>query len=82
MATTRERNKAAYNFNVELGQMVRRLLKDMSEQQMQEVLTAYSQLMRPTEQKEMTVDTAVLAQMALLASRSVSQEMVHRYRGV
>lgn len=81
MATTRrEQSKAAYSTNLQMARTVNGVLGNMTDQQLADVLGAYVQLMRPTEQKEMTVATDVLAQLALLASKTVTQEMVQRKR--
>ena len=81
MATTRrEQSKAAFDANVKLSNTVKGVLGKMDDKQLTDVLAAYFQLMKPTEQEEMTVATDVLAQMALLAAKTVTQEMVHRKR--
>jgi hypothetical protein len=76
----RESSKAAYNFNLELAGMVRKAFSGMSDQQLTEILGAYAKLMQPSEQTEMTVGTDVLAQLALLASKAIAQELVYRRR--
>ena len=81
MATTRrEQSKAAYSTNLQMANTVKGVLSSMTDKQLAEVLTAYVQLMRPTEQQEMAVATDILAQMALLAAKTVTQEMVLRKR--
>ena len=81
MATTRrEQSKAAYSTNLQMANTVKGVLGGMNDRQLADVLSAYVQLMRPTEQKEMTVATDVLAQLALLAAKTVTQEMVQRKR--
>ena len=81
MATIRrEQSKAAYDTNVKLANTVKGVLGKMDDKQLTDVLAAYFQLMKPTEQTEMTVATDVLAQMALLAAKSITQEMVFRRR--
>lgn len=81
MATTRrEQSKVAYDANVQMANTIKGVLGKMSDKQLTEVLGAYTQLMRPTDQPEMTVGTDVLAQMALLAAKTVTQEMVMRKR--
>lgn len=76
----REQSKAAYNFNLELSGMVSKAFGGMKDEQLTEILGAYAKLMQPTEQKEMTVGTDVLAQLALLASKAIAQELVFRKR--
>ena len=81
MATTRrEQSKAAFATNLQMANTIKGVLGNMSDKQLADVLTAYVQLMRPTEQQEMTVATDILAQMALLAAKTVTQEMVQRKR--
>ena len=82
MATTRrEQSKVAFAANVKMADTIKGVLGRMDDKQLADVLAAYVQLMRPTEQKEMTVATDILAQMALLAAKTVTQEMVFRKRG-
>ena len=81
MATTRrEQSKAAYQTNLQMAQTVNGVLSGMKDKQLADVLTAYVQLMKPTDQKEMVVATDILAQMALLAAKTITQEMVMRKR--
>lgn len=81
MATTRrEQSKAAFQTNLQMASTIKGVLGGMSDKQLADVLAAYVQLMRPTEQTEMVVATDILAQMALLAAKTVTQEMVFRKR--
>jgi len=81
MSRKRDKSKAAYNTNLQMAQTVNGILRNMNDDQLTKVLGAYMQLMKPTEQEEMVVATDVLAQLAVLASKAITQEMVFRTRG-
>ena len=81
MATTRrEQSKAAFATNLQMSNTIKGVLGSMTDKQLADVLGAYVQLMKPTDQQEMVVATDILAQMALLASKTITQEMVMRKR--
>ena len=81
MATTRrEQSKAAFATNLQMSNTIKGVLGGMTDKQLADVLGAYVQLMKPTDQQEMVVAADILAQMALLASKTITQEMVMRKR--
>lgn len=72
--------KSTYDLHVKLNRAARATLKDLDNQALADIMGAYGQLMRP-EQEEMTIATDVLAMMAMLASKTVAQELMLRARG-
>lgn len=75
-------SNSAYNLHVKMTQSARGALRNIDNTQVAVILKAYSELMSPPEDaKELTVATDVLSLMALLASKTLVQELMLRERG-
>lgn len=77
------RRDAFFKLNVDLNGSVKSLLKALDAKQMEEILTAYMSIMSqeaPEGEATMEVDVKIMQQMALLASQSLSRQIVNRYK--
>ena len=77
------RRDAFYRLNVDLNKSVKGLIGSLGADQMEEILTAYMTLMSkeaPEGEAVIEVDVKVMQQMALLASQSLSRQLIDRYK--
>ena len=85
--TVKEQNKARreafFKLNVDLNRSVKSLIRALDAKQMEDILTAYMDLMgreAPEGENDISIDIRIVQQMALLASHSLSRQIVERYK--
>jgi len=69
--------------NVDLTRDLKSFMKDVSIDQLEATLNAYLSLMNPPEDAKeiMEVQTEIVQQMAVFASKTLTHMLVERYRG-
>lgn len=82
MTKTREKSKAAFAMNVEFSDAVKGILGSLSDEQIIETIVATGKLANPPGGVEtLEVPLQTLGPLAILASKTLAQELVLRARG-